>query len=73
MKARARVALHSHFVGVFIYADDVTLLALISTVLNVMLETCGSFAPCYDLQINSSPDVCIFLGPTKIDMMTFIL
>ena len=44
--------LRGQFVGSFIYADDVTLLAPTSTALNVMLETCSNFAQCYDLQFN---------------------
>ena len=38
--------LHGQFVGAFIYAYDVTLLAPTSTALNVMLETCSNFAQC---------------------------
>ena len=38
--------LHGQFVGAFIYADDVTLLAPTSTALNIMLETCSNFAQC---------------------------
>ena len=46
--------LHGQFVGAFIYADDVTLLALSSTALNAMLETCSKFASDFDLQFTSS-------------------
>ena len=63
--------LHGQFVGAFIYADDVTLLAPTSTALNVMLETCSNFAQCYDLQFRLN--VCIFLRPTQIDTIAFIL
>ena len=46
--------LHGQFVGTFIYADVVTMLAPTSTALNVMFETCSNFAQCYDLQFNSN-------------------
>ena len=59
--------LHGQFVGAFIYADDVTLLAPTSTALNVMLETCSSFAQCYDLQFNSSKTKCMYFSKTHTD------
>ena len=59
--------LHGQFVGVFIYADDVTLLAPTSTALNVTLETCSNFAQCYDLQFNSSKTKCMYFSKTHTD------
>ena len=59
--------LHGQFVGAFIYADDVTLLAPTSTALNVMLETCLNFAQCYDLQFNSSKTKCMYFSKTHTD------
>ena len=59
--------LHGQFVGAFIYADDVTLLAPTSTALNVMLETCSNFAQCYDLQFNSSKTKCMYFSKTHTD------
>ena len=53
--------LHGQFVGAFVYADDVTLLASTSTALNAMLETCSSFASDFDLQFNSSKTKCIYI------------
>ena len=62
-----RCYLHGQFVGAFIYADDVTLLAPTSTVLNVMLETCSNFAQCYDPQFNSSKTKCMYFSKTHTD------
>ena len=59
--------LHGQFVGAFIYADDVTLLAPTSTALNVMLETCSNYAQCYDLQFNSSKTKCMYFSKTRTD------
>ena len=59
--------LHGQCVGVFIYAEDVTLLAPTSTALNVMLETCSNFAQCYDLQFNSSKTKCMHFSKTHTD------
>ena len=51
--------LYGQFVGAFIYADDVTLLAPTSTALNAMLETCSNFESDFDLQFNSSKTMCM--------------
>ena len=59
--------LHGQFVGVFNYAEDVTLLAPTSTALNFMLETCSNFAQCYDLQFNSSKTKCMHFSKTHTD------
>ena len=56
--------LHGQFVGAFIYADDVTLLAPTSTALNVMLETCSNFAQRYDIQLNSSKTKYMYFSKT---------
>ena len=57
--------LHGQFVGAFIYADDVTLLAPTSTALNAMLETCSNFANNFDLQFNSSKTKCMYFSKNK--------
>ena len=59
--------LHGQFVGTFIYADDVTLLAPTSNARNVMLETCSNLAQCYDLQFNSSKTKCMYFSKTHSD------
>ena len=76
MLSEQRVGCHWHcqFVGAFIYADDVTLLAPTSTALNAMLETCSNFASDFDLQFNSSKTKCMFFRrTTRMSMIIFIL
>ena len=66
--------LHVQFVGAFINADDVTLLAPTSTALNAMLETCSNFVSDFDLQFNSSETKCMyFQRTTRMNMIIFIL
>ena len=57
--------LHGQYVGAFIYADDVTLLAPTSTALNAILETCSNFASDCDLQFNSSKTKCMYYSQNK--------
>ena len=59
--------MHGQFVGAFIYADDVTLLAPTSTALNAMLETCSNFASDFDLQFNSSETKCMYFSKNNKD------
>ena len=59
--------MHGQFVGAFIYADDVTLLAPTSTALNVMLETCSNFASDFDFQFNSSKTKCMHFSKNNKD------
>ena len=59
--------LHVQFVGAFIYADDVTLLAHTSIALNVMLETCSNFVSDFDLQFNSSETKCMYFSRNNTD------
>ena len=56
-----------HFVGAFIYADDVTLLAHTSIALNVMLETCSNFVSDFDLQFNISETKCMYFSRNNTD------
>ena len=46
--------LNGMFVGAFIYADDVTLLAPASMALKTMLNTCTDFAASHNLLFNGS-------------------
>ena len=57
--------LHGQFVGAFIYADDVTLLAPTSTALNAMLETCSNLAS--DLQFNNGKTKCMYFSKNNKD------
>ena len=57
--------LHGQFVGVFKYADDVTLLAPTSTTLNAMLETCSNFVNDFNLQFHSSKTKCMYFSKNK--------
>ena len=59
--------LHGQFVGTFICADDVSLLAPTSTALNAMLETCSNFASDFDLQFNSSKTKCMYFSKNNQD------
>ena len=59
--------LHGQFVGVFIYADDVILLAPTSTALDAMLETCSNFASDFDLQFNNSKSKCMYFSKNNKD------
>ena len=59
--------LHIQFVGAFIYADDVTLLASTSTALNAMLETFFNFARDFDLQFNSSKTKRMYFSKNNKD------
>ena len=47
------------FVGAFIYADDVTVLAPTSMALKAMLNTCTDFAASENLPFNASKTKCM--------------
>ena len=49
-----------HFVGCFIYADDITLLAPSRDALNNMLDVCREYAEAYDILFNATKTKCIF-------------
>ena len=59
--------MYGQFVGAFIYADDVTLLAPTSTALNAMLETCSNFESDFDLQFNSNKTMCMYFSKNNKD------
>ena len=50
------------FVGAFIYADDVTLLAPTSMALKAMLSTCTDFAASHNLLFNASKTKCMYFN-----------
>ena len=59
--------LHGELVGTFVYAADITLLALTSTALNSMLETCSTFATAFDLRFNCSKTKCMYFSKNNKD------
>ena len=54
--------LNGMFVGAFIYADDVTLLAPTSMTLKAMLKTCTDFAASHNLLFNASKTKCKYVN-----------
>ena len=54
--------LNGMFVGAFIYADDVTLLAPTSMALKAMLNTCTDFAASHNLLFNASKTKCMYFN-----------
>ena len=52
------------FVGAFIYADDITMLAPTSTSLNKMLDTCKQYADDVNLTFNASKTKCMYFDYT---------
>ena len=54
--------LNGMFVGAFIYADDVTLLAPTSMPLKAMLSTCTNFAASHNLLFNASKTKCMYFN-----------
>ena len=50
------------FVGAFIYADNVTLLAPTATSLNAMLDTCTQYSIANDIIFNPIKSKCMFFG-----------
>ena len=53
--------MNGHFVGCFIYTDDITLLAPSRDALNNMLDVCREYAEAYDILFNATKTKCIFL------------
>ena len=53
-----------HFVGCFIYADDITLLAPSRDALNNMLDVCRVFAEAYDILLNATKTKSMFFDRT---------
>ena len=54
--------LNGMFVGAFMYADDVTLLAPTSLALKVMLNTCTDFAVSHNFLFNASKTKCMYFN-----------
>ena len=54
--------LNGMFVGAFIYADDVTLLAPTSMALKTMLNTCSDFAASHNLLFSASKTKCMYFN-----------
>ena len=54
--------LNGMFVGAFIYADDVTLLAPTNMALKAMLNTCTDFAASHNLLFNASTTKCMYFN-----------
>ena len=52
---------NGHFVGCFIYADDITLLAPSCDAFNIMLDVCREYAEAYDILFNATKTKCMFL------------
>ena len=52
------------FVGAFIYADDITILAPTSTSLNKMLDTCKQYTDDVNLTFNASKTKCMYFDYT---------
>ena len=50
------------FVGAFIYADDVTLLAPTSMALKAMRNTCTDFAASHYFSFNASKTKCMYFN-----------
>ena len=53
-----------HFVGCFIYADDITLLSPSRNALNNMLDVCKEYAEAYDILFNATKTKCMFFDRT---------
>ena len=49
------------FVGAFIYADDITILAPTSTSLNKTLDTCMQYADDVNLTFNAGKTKCMYV------------
>ena len=52
------------FVGAFIYADDITILAPTSTSLNKILDTCKQYSDDINLKFNASKTKCMYFDYT---------
>ena len=52
---------NGHFVGCFIYADDIILLAPSRDALNNMLDVCWEYAEAYDILFNATKTKYMFL------------
>ena len=64
--------MYGQFVGTFIHADDVTLLAPTSTTLNVMLETWFNLQAILICNLTVQLYVCIFDKKHKYDNIQFM-
>ena len=52
---------NGHFVGCFIYVDNITLLAPSRDALKNMLNVCMEYAEAYDILFNATKTKCMFL------------
>ena len=50
---------NGHFVGCYIYTDDITLLAPSHDALNNMLDVCREYAEAYDILFNATKTKCM--------------
>ena len=55
---------NGHFVGCFIYADDINLLAPSRDALNNMLDVCREYAEAYDILFTATKTKCTFFDKT---------
>ena len=55
---------NGHFVGCFIYADDITFLFPSRYALNNMLDVCSEYAEAYDILFNANKTKCMFFYRT---------
>jgi hypothetical protein len=56
---------NNHFVGCFIYADDITILAPSCEALDSMLGVCSEYADTHDILFNPSKTKCMFFDKNK--------
>ena len=56
------------FVGAFIYADDVTLLAPTSMAFKAMLNTCTDVAASHNLHLNASKTKCMYFNDADLQL-----
>jgi len=66
-KAGVRCLIGDYFVGalVYVYADDIVLLALSASVLRIMLAICDQYANDYSISFNVSKSKCLVVLPLK--------
>jgi hypothetical protein len=55
------------FVGVFVYADDVTVIAPTPSAMRMMLKICDSYAAEFDIKFNASKTKCLYY-PSKLNL-----
>jgi hypothetical protein len=55
------------FVGVFVYADDVTVIAPTPSAMRMMLKIYDSYAAEFDIKFNASKTKCLYY-PSKLNL-----